>query len=173
MPRRRGPSGRWSVLPGARRVKKPGSGRKPGTAAPPSVIRTIPGLSGISDEKDSARRDALLKEMATKHFDKAPKSAAIVKLFVETIFDPSGKKPLDIAALDRLIENFPEEGRGNACFFVGQAAIALARESATRNRKAIPFVNHKNRGANTRENDSERFRHGDASGGTPQPVHWP
>jgi len=71
------------------------------------------------EEKDPSRRDALLKEITTKHVDKAPKSVAICQLLVETVFDPSGTKPLDIAALDRLIESIPEDGRGNACFFVG------------------------------------------------------
>ena len=50
---------------------------------------------------------------------KPPSRRRSVKLLVETIFDPAGKKPLDIAALDRLIESIPEDGRGNACFFVG------------------------------------------------------
>ena len=77
-------------------------------------------LAMIADqEKDPKRRDALLKEIVTKHRAKAPKSAAICQLLNETVFDPTGKKPLDVAALDRLVESVPEEGRGNICFFVG------------------------------------------------------
>ncbi len=71
------------------------------------------------DEKDTKRRDAMLKEMVTKHANTAPKSSAICKLLVETVFDPSGAKPLDILALDRLLESVPEDGRGNAYFFAG------------------------------------------------------
>ncbi len=71
------------------------------------------------DEKNPGRRDALLKEIAAKHEDKSPKTAALCQMLVESVFDPSGKKPLDLAALDRLVESIPEDGKGNACFFVG------------------------------------------------------
>jgi tetratricopeptide (TPR) repeat protein len=71
------------------------------------------------DDKDLARRDALLKEITTTHSAKAPKSAAICKLFVGTAFDPNAKKPVDAAALNQLIESMPAEGRGNASLFVG------------------------------------------------------
>jgi tetratricopeptide (TPR) repeat protein len=77
-------------------------------------------LAMIADgEKDPVRRDALLKEITTIHAAKAPRSAAICKLFVETTFDPNGKKPVDAAALDQLVESMPAEGRGNASLFVG------------------------------------------------------
>ena len=72
------------------------------------------------DEKDPGRRDALLREITTIHAAKAPKSVAIWKLFVETTFNPSGKKRIDVAALDRLINGMPEESRGNLSFFVGR-----------------------------------------------------
>jgi tetratricopeptide (TPR) repeat protein len=77
-------------------------------------------LAMIADEeKDAGRRDQLLNEIVTKHADKAPKSAAVCRSFVDTIFNPGGTKPPDIAALDRLIEETPEVGRGNMRFFVG------------------------------------------------------
>jgi len=72
------------------------------------------------DEKDSTRRDALLKEIVTNYANKAPRTAPICKLLLETVFDASGKKPLDISALDRLIEGIPEDARGNNCFFAGR-----------------------------------------------------
>jgi tetratricopeptide (TPR) repeat protein len=71
------------------------------------------------DEKDASRRDSVLKEIVTKHRDQAPKTVAACQLLVDTVFEPSGKKPLDIAALDQLIESTQEDGRGNICFFVG------------------------------------------------------
>ena len=50
---------------------------------------------------------------------KPPGQRRSVKLLVETTFDPNGKKPVDIAALDQLVESMPAEGRGNASLFVG------------------------------------------------------
>jgi tetratricopeptide (TPR) repeat protein len=71
------------------------------------------------DEKDAVGRDALLREITTTHSTKAPRSAAICKLLVDTAFDREGKKPVDAAALDQLVESIPAEGRGNAGLFVG------------------------------------------------------
>ena len=69
--------------------------------------------------KTPIRRDALLKEIVTKYADKSPKTVAICQLLVETVLDPNGKKPLDVAALDRLVESIPEDARGNFRFFAG------------------------------------------------------
>ena len=71
------------------------------------------------DEKDSGRRNELIQELVTKHKDKAPKSVEICRLFLDTVFAPAGReKPLDLAAVDRVLESIPEIGRSNAEFFV-------------------------------------------------------
>ncbi len=75
------------------------------------------------DEKDATRRDALLKEIVTKHVGKAPNAATICKLFLESVLDPSGAKPLDVAALDRVIGSLPESARGNNDFFAGRLLV--------------------------------------------------
>jgi tetratricopeptide (TPR) repeat protein len=72
------------------------------------------------DEKDAARRDALLGELITKHRDKAPKTIAISQIFLETILAPEGKaRPFDVAAVEPIVASIPEESRGNTEFFVG------------------------------------------------------
>jgi tetratricopeptide (TPR) repeat protein len=72
------------------------------------------------DEKNAARRDELLNELVAKHSEKAPKTVALCRLLLESIFAPAEiKKPLDVVALDRTIESVPEEGRGNTELFVG------------------------------------------------------
>jgi tetratricopeptide (TPR) repeat protein len=78
-------------------------------------------LAMIADEeKDAPRRQELLTELVRRHKEKAPKSLEICKLLLETILDPDHPGPVDFAALDRLMESIPDEGRGNACFFVGR-----------------------------------------------------
>ena len=78
-------------------------------------------LANIADdEKDAAHRNELLKELVTNYKDKAPRSIEICRIFLETVFAPEGSsRPLDIAAVDRVLESIPEVGRSNAEFFVG------------------------------------------------------
>ncbi len=71
------------------------------------------------DEKDAARRDVILRELTTKHKDKAPKSMAVCQVLMDTVLNPGETKPLDAAAIDGALEVIPEAGRGNAEFFVG------------------------------------------------------
>ena len=72
------------------------------------------------DEKDAVGRDALLREITTTHSAKAPRSAAICKLFVETAFDRERKKPVDATALGKLVEGIPwKEEAARACSSVG------------------------------------------------------
>jgi tetratricopeptide (TPR) repeat protein len=74
----------------------------------------------LDDDKNAAGRDELLNELVSKHSEKAPRSVATCRLFLESIFAPAEKKkPLDLVALDRTIESVPEQGRGNIEFFVG------------------------------------------------------
>ena len=40
-------------------------------------------------------------------------------MLMDTVLNPGGSKPLDVAAVDGAIEAIPEAGRGNAEFFVG------------------------------------------------------
>jgi tetratricopeptide (TPR) repeat protein len=71
------------------------------------------------DQKEPAVRDQLLRTICTKYRDKAPRTLAICQLFLDTLFVPGGKKPLDLAGLKRQVDDFPVEGRGNAAFLVG------------------------------------------------------
>ena len=62
------------------------------------------------DEKNAARRDEMLNDIVSKYGDKAPKTAAIVQLFLDSVFAPAErKKPLDVVALDRAVEGLPNE----------------------------------------------------------------
>jgi tetratricopeptide (TPR) repeat protein len=86
-------------------------------------IRFVLGLAVLADgAKDAPRRDALLTEVVTKYAGRSPKTAAITKLLLESIFNPGGAKPLDVAALDRIVESLPENARGNSCI---SAALLL------------------------------------------------
>jgi hypothetical protein len=71
------------------------------------------------DEKDTAKRAAILTELMTKHKDKAPKSLAVCQMLMDSVLSADGGKPLDVAAVDGMMEVIPEAGRGNAEFFVG------------------------------------------------------
>ncbi len=79
------------------------------------------GLAMIyDDENNVARRNALVKELVAKHSDKAPKSVAICRLFLDSIFAADQtKKPLDIVRVDQIISSVPEEARANTEFFAG------------------------------------------------------
>lgn len=78
-------------------------------------------LAQIADDaKDAARRDELLKELVTRHREKAPRTLEICQIFLDSIFAPEGKgKPLDLAEIERILSSVPEEGRGNMEFTVG------------------------------------------------------
>jgi tetratricopeptide (TPR) repeat protein len=74
----------------------------------------------ISDqlgEKD--RRDAYLEQLCTKLKDKAPKSSIIGQMMREELADPADH-PLDLAAVDRVLESIPQDKRGNTQFMVGR-----------------------------------------------------
>jgi hypothetical protein len=63
------------------------------------------GLAVIADDaNDAGRRDQLLKELITKHKNTRPKTMEMFQMLLETVLDPSGKKPLDQVALTHLIE---------------------------------------------------------------------
>ncbi len=62
-------------------------------------------LAMIADDaKDASRRDQILKDLIARCKQSAPKLVAICQMLLDTVLDPGGKKPLDQAALDRLIE---------------------------------------------------------------------
>ena len=72
----------------------------------------------LDDEKNAGKRDELVNELVARHGDKAPKSIAICRLFLDSILAPDGtKKPLDLVALDGIISSIPEENRVNTEFF--------------------------------------------------------
>ncbi len=79
------------------------------------------GLAMIADdEKNTVRRNELMNELVIKHKDKAPKSIEICGIFLETLFAPEGRgRPLDIAAVEKVVASIPDDGRSNAEFFVG------------------------------------------------------
>jgi tetratricopeptide (TPR) repeat protein len=72
------------------------------------------------DQKNVARRNELIKELVTKHKDKAPKTVELCRMFLDTVFAPPGSnRPLDVLAVDRVLQSIEADGRGNAEFFVG------------------------------------------------------
>ncbi len=71
------------------------------------------------DEKNATRRNELLNELLTKHKDKAPKSLAICRQFLDTVLAPEGSnRPVDILTVDRILQSIEEDGRSHAQFVV-------------------------------------------------------
>ena len=80
---------------------------------------------------DKARRDEILAKLTAELKDQAPKSVAICGLIRDSLAD-GGKKPLDLAAVDAIIESIPAEARGNAQFFVGKYLMNHGKPDAGR-----------------------------------------
>ncbi len=65
------------------------------------------------DAKPSSRN------FGTKLRDKAPKTVSLCQMMRDELADAS-HHPFDMAAVDRVLESIPEDGRGNAEFVVGR-----------------------------------------------------
>lgn len=85
------------------------------------------GLMLVADELgDVEQRDAALEDLCTKLKDKAPKTCAVCALFLATLAG-EGKTPLDLSAVDAIVETIPAQSRGNTEFFVGQFLLNRGR----------------------------------------------
>ena len=73
----------------------------------------------LTDELgDKARRDQILEELCTKLKDKAPKTISICQMIRDSLAD-DGKRPLDLAAVDKVLESIPPANRVSTEFVVG------------------------------------------------------
>jgi len=89
----------------------------------------------IADEAgDAARRDALLDDICTKLKDQSPNATAICTLFRESLAD-GGNKPLDLAAVDKILEGVSSDRLPNSLFVVGK--FLLNRGRAEEGRKYL------------------------------------
>jgi tetratricopeptide (TPR) repeat protein len=71
-------------------------------------------------EKNAQQRDEMLREIVSKYSDKSPKTTAICRLLQESILAPPEKtNPLDVAAIDRVFAQIPEESRGDMAWIIG------------------------------------------------------
>ncbi|HWE37970.1 MAG TPA: hypothetical protein VG406_15475 [Isosphaeraceae bacterium] len=77
-------------------------------------------LAVLADELgDKARRDSALAKVCDELKDQAPKSAAICRLIRDSLAD-GGKTPLDLKAIDAILESIPAERRPGTEFFIGK-----------------------------------------------------
>ncbi len=56
------------------------------------------------DSKDASRRDELIKDLISKYKKTASQFTDVLQMLLDTVLDSGGKKPLDQAALNRLID---------------------------------------------------------------------
>jgi predicted Zn-dependent protease len=75
-------------------------------------------LALVADEAgDSRRRDEVMKQLCTTMKDQAPKTLAIFQLMRDAL---AANKPLDLPAVDAILNSIPPEGLGNAELCVGK-----------------------------------------------------
>ena len=77
--------------------------------------------------EDPARRDAMLKEMRPETGTNPPETAATARCSSNRFSTRVGRSRSTSRVSDRLIESIPEDGKGDACFFVGWSGIAAIR----------------------------------------------
>lgn len=88
--------------------------RQTGSVSPAVAMAMI-----LDDAKDAAGRNELIDHVA-RHKDQFPKTGDICQLLLETVLAPEGKgKPLDLAAIERILAGIHEGGRSDMKFFVG------------------------------------------------------
>jgi tetratricopeptide (TPR) repeat protein len=93
-------------------------------AEAPSAGTGIP-LALVADEAgDSGRRDAVMKQLCTTMKDQAPKTLAIFQLMSDAL---ATDKPLDLAAVDAILNTLPPETRTNGDFCVGKFLLNHGR----------------------------------------------
>ena len=75
------------------------------------------------------RRDRMLAEMTAQFQGKVPRMVTICKLIRDGLAD-GGNQPLDLAAVDNVLDRMPAKNRVNADFFVGRYLVNRHRLDA-------------------------------------------
>jgi tetratricopeptide (TPR) repeat protein len=82
-----------------------------------SVAAGLGLVMAADDLGDAPLRDEVLKELCARA-DKAPKTVQICQMFREALAR-GGERPLDLRAVEKVVESIPPKARGNTEFFVG------------------------------------------------------
>jgi tetratricopeptide (TPR) repeat protein len=77
------------------------------------------------------RRDQLLDDLCTKFQVNWPRVVEIFRMLRESLAD-GGKRPLDLQAVDRVLESMPAQARGNSSFLVGRFLLNRGRTADAR-----------------------------------------
>jgi len=96
----------------------------------------------VDELGDAKRRGEMLDILINALRDQAPKTAALGELFRDSLAD-GGETPLDLAAVDEILESIPLELRGNTEFIVGKFLLNRGRIDDARPHLQICADSHK------------------------------
>ena len=86
----------------------------------------------LADELgDKARRDRMLDELCTKFQGQVPGMVTIGRMIRDALAG-GGKRPLDLAAVDKVLDRMPAKTRGNADFLVGRFLLNRGQPESSR-----------------------------------------
>ncbi len=97
--------------------------------AEPSALNGIAQVLMADELNDKDRRDRMLDTVAAQFQGKVPRMVTICKMIREATAR-GGEAPLDLAAVDRVLDRMPAKNRGNADFLVGRFLINRHRPEA-------------------------------------------
>jgi tetratricopeptide (TPR) repeat protein len=99
--------------------------------AEPSALRGIAcGL--LADElNDKARRNRMLEQVIALFQGKNPRMVTLCKMIHDTLVN-GGRPPLDLAAVDKVLDRMPAKNRVNADFLVGRYLLNRRQPDAAR-----------------------------------------
>ena len=75
---------------------------------------------------ETERRDEMIETFITDLSEQSPNTAALCALFRDSLAE-GGKTPLDLAAVDKILESIPPEYRGNTEFLAGEFLVNRGR----------------------------------------------
>jgi hypothetical protein len=80
-------------------------------AAEPNPLSGIDRFLLTDELGEMNRRDRILEEFCARFQDKSPKTVSICRMIRDSLAD-GGKRPLDLAAVDRVLESIPPRPGG-------------------------------------------------------------
>ena len=100
-------------------------------------------LAMIANDENDTAATPCSNDIVTKRAAEGPNSAAMCKLLLDTVLSPSGKKPFDAAAADRLIDKVTNDKKAGLRFLAGwflknHGDVALAKTYLRSSRSDSP-----------------------------------
>ncbi len=100
-------------------------------AAKPSPLHAFSAMLLADELGDKVRRDRMLNELCAKFQDRVPRMVALAGMIREAHTD-GGEHPLDLAAVDKVLERMPANMRGNAEFLIGRYQLNRGQPESAR-----------------------------------------